>query len=290
MTHVTSDNQWLKATVADLTKQAAMQSEGVSDVTNETPALPGKPDIYTQFTSFACTSDVVALSCPNSRTIFVTSAFYGQYYHQCDDECCPPNPRYDCSVNIEDDTPGDWLIIEALCDGQTSCEIENLGSVISECQAGYTSDYAQVFYDCLPVDEVGPVGFTAWANTGVETAYDNDEIMVFDQVISNFGGHYNPATSSFVCPFVGAYMVSVNVQAPTDSRLAVVNIVHNDYVYAQVFADNLSGLSTQASNTIIIECQRGDVLWVQSASSNTVLYAREGRSSFSAFLIHRVYS
>ena len=237
---VASENQWLKATTVNLTEQVAMLSRGASDVTpHEVSASTGKPDTYTQFTSFACTSDIITLSCPNNRTIFATSAYYGMHNIPCDD-CCPPNARDDCTVLMEEGRPLDWLGIKELCDNQTSCQLDNFGSVIDECLAGYTSDYAQVFYDCLPVDEAGPVGFTAWANTGYGTAYGIDEVVVFDQVISNFGGHYNPDTSSFVCPFDGVYMVNVNVQTYSGDH-AQVYVKRNAAALVEAWADDQSG-------------------------------------------------
>ena len=76
VTRVASENQWLKAAVADLTEQVAMLSDPASDVTtHEASASTGKPDTYTQFTSFACTSNITTISCPNSRTIFLTVAY-----------------------------------------------------------------------------------------------------------------------------------------------------------------------------------------------------------------------
>ena len=89
VTHLSRENHWLKATVADLTEQVTMLSDEASDVTHEASASTGKPDTYTQFISFACASDIVTLSCPNGRTIFVTSAYYGQYNDKTGSEVCP---------------------------------------------------------------------------------------------------------------------------------------------------------------------------------------------------------
>ena len=85
------------------------------------------------------------------------------------------------------------------------------------------------------------MGFTAWANTGGSTVYDIYEVVVFDQVISNFGGHYNPDTSSFICPFNGVYMVNVNVQA-SPGETVYVDVMHNYVVLVQAWADDLFDL------------------------------------------------
>ena len=282
--------QRLDATVANLTDQMAALLDKIDETTHQTAPVPtNRPDTYTQFTSFACVSDIVTLSCPNNRDVFVTSAYYGKYhdYESTCDGCCPPMPQYDCTVLIEDHRPSDWLAIKALCDNQTSCQFENFGSVIDDCEEGYLSDYAQIFYDCYPEDEIGPVGFTAWANTGSETVYSGYDIVIFDVVTSNFGGHYSADTSSFVCPYDGVYLVSVNILAYLSNH-AYVAIMQNDLSVAYAWADDQSGVYNQASSTVVIECQRGDVLWIRSVSTWTTLYAFTRRCTFSVYLLHRL--
>ena len=290
---MSSTTQRLDAIVAKHTEQLAMLSDTCrsSDMTHKAAPVPnGRPDTYTQFTSFACTSDIITVSCPTtSRTIFVTSAYYGKYHDLGSTcvGCCPPVPSLDCTVDIEAHRPSDWLAIKALCDNQTSCQLENFGFVIDECEVGYTSDYVQIFFDCYPVDETGPVGFTALATTGTATAYTEYDVVVFDLVTINFGGHYNADTSSFVCPYEGAYIVSVNILASASS-MADAGIMQNDLRVAKVYADDQSGVYNQASNTAVVECQRGDVLWVQSGASTTLLYAANQHCTFTAFLLHRL--
>ena len=104
----------------------------------------------------ACVTDLVQMSCPDGRTINATSAVYGQYIYPhsftcTNSDCCPPNPVYDCTELVYDNTPGDWVTIKLLCDGQESCEFENLGTTFRDsCDVGNFADYIQVFYNCLP--------------------------------------------------------------------------------------------------------------------------------------------
>ena len=95
------------------------------------------------------------LSCPAGRTINATSAVYGQYIYPhgfaCPNDCCPPNPVYDCTELVYDNTPSDWLAIKLLCDGQESCEFNYVGTGFRDsCDVGNFADYTQVFYNCLP--------------------------------------------------------------------------------------------------------------------------------------------
>ena len=61
---------------------------------NLTSLSDPEPDTRSQFMAFACTNDMVKLSCPVGRTILAVSANYGQFdhpYFECTD-CCAPNP------------------------------------------------------------------------------------------------------------------------------------------------------------------------------------------------------
>ena len=106
------------------------------------------------YSAVGCYSGTVSLQCAAGKTINATSAVYGQsiYPHAftCPGGCCPPNPQYDCTELVYDNSPQDWLAIKYLCDGQQSCEFQYTGSDISSCQTGYTADYVKVEFNCLP--------------------------------------------------------------------------------------------------------------------------------------------
>ena len=264
-------------------------NDNVNSVTqNVTSSSDPEPDTYSQFTAFSCTSGMVTLSCPGGRTILTVTANYGQYASpnsECTD-CCSPNPLYDCTEVVEENRPSDWLAIQALCDGQESCEFENLGSAINECEQSYLSNYMQLFYDCLPDDRTGPVAFTAWANTGNPTSYNADDIIVFEQVLTNAGGHYNADTSSFICPWHGVYLVSVNIQGH-DSDYINIHLKRNAVDIGYLVIDNISGAVNRGSTTIVIECDRGDILWVMAGYTGGIYTISAPLTLFTAHMIHR---
>ena len=241
-----------------------------------------EPDTRSQFTAFACTNDMVTLSCPGGRTILTVSANYGQYNSpnsECTD-CCAPNPQYDCTEVVAENRPTDWLGIQMLCDNQTFCEFENLGSTISECEQGYLSDYMQLFYDCLPDDETGPVAFTAYANNG-SPSYDSGDIILFNEVLTNASGHYSTATSSFICPWHGVYLMSVN------SDYILIYLMHNKELIGRFVIDNITDAYNRGSTTIVTECERGDTLWVRSASPGRISTNSNPTTLFTGVMIHR---
>ena len=241
------------------------------------------PDTRSQFTAFACTLNNVTVSCPSNRTILMTSGVYGRYSQTCD-ECCPPHPTDDCSESVEEARPSDWLAIQALCDGQELCQFENAGIFLAEC-ACEASDYMQLFYDCLPDAETGAVAFTAWANTGSTTSYRAGDIIVFDEVLTNAGGHYNAATSSFVCPWDGFYLMSVHVMF-RPSIEGNIYLRRGSTWLANIYIDAISGFYNRGSTTIVTECDRGEIVWV-STGNDVSIWAADRRTLFTGHILHR---
>ena len=241
---------------------------------------PG-PDIRSQFTAFACTGAIASMSCPNGRTIFTTSGVYGLFDSDCS-ECCAPNPQYDCTELVEESRPSDWLAIQALCDGETSCQFDNLGiASLTSCSAE-PSEYIQLFYDCLPDAESDPVAFTAFADTGSTTHYGADDIMVFNEVLANAGGHYNAATSSFTCPWDGLYLIIVDIQGGVDNGIHV-ELMRNDIQLTRMY---IASDSNRGSTTLVIECHRGDVVWTRAGSYGEI-YSDALHSLFTGHILHR---
>ena len=249
--------------------------------TNQSP----EPDTRSQFTAFACTLGSMAISCPSNRTILVTSGVYGVFdspNSECTD-CCAPNPQYDCTELVEEARPSDWLAIQALCDGQTSCEFENPGTVLDDC-SDEASDYMQLYYDCLLDDETGPVAFTAWANTGGTTLYNTGDIIVFNELLTHAGGHFNTATSSFICPWDGIYLVSVTILSGQNDAMRV-QLMRNDVMLTDIQVDAIDG-HNHGSTTVVTECDRSDTLWMRAGRVGT-LWADDRRNLFTAHILHR---
>ena len=280
------ENRELRQHIQELKAQTERCDKMTKDVHAKTRStLDPEPETHTQFTALGCTGAMVTLSCPSGRTIMTTSANYGQYDDACSG-CCAPNPMYDCTELVEENRPTDWAGIQLLCDNQTSCEFQNLGSIIDSCEVGYTSDYMQVFYDCLPHDETGPVAFTAWANTGNPTDYVSADIIVFNEVLSNIGGHYNTDTSSFICPWDGVYVFSVDVQGYV-SDPSHIDLMQNSDYRTRVFNDEISYAYNRGSMTTVLDCQHGDVIWIRAGSTCSIYGGYQPYTTFSGFLLQR---
>ena len=101
------------------------------------------------FGSYGCELDVIRLSCPDARTINITSAFYGQHDAPCT-ACCPPDVALDCRAPMSDVRPLDWASLKLTCDGLVTCDYQNVGSLIETCAAPFQAEYLHIYYDCFP--------------------------------------------------------------------------------------------------------------------------------------------
>ena len=290
---LTNENHALKEDISRVDSKCDRLADAVQELQDVTtkirdvravPSAAHTPQRRNQFKAFACTGDVIALTCLNrGGNIMTTTAHYGQYASTCAD-CCASNPAADCTELVEDNRPSDWLAIKALCDNQTSCQFQNLGSLINTCEVGYQSDYMEVFYDCVG-GEATPVGFTAYADTGSDSYYDIGDKLLFDQVISNLGGHYNAGTSEFTCPHDGVYLVSLHLSA-YESDAMIADIFLGGYYQAEVYIDDVSGTYNRGSTTIVADCDGGDVIWIRAGISGSI-NAYDRRCLFTVYMLHQ---
>ena len=64
------------------------------------------------YSNYGCLGDTITLSCDDEKTIFVSSADYGQYALACDDDaCCSPQAE-DCTELVEENRPADWALLK----------------------------------------------------------------------------------------------------------------------------------------------------------------------------------
>ena len=109
------------------------------------------------------------------------------------------------------------------------------------------------------------------------------EIIKFDSVRTNIGGHYSPNTGVFTVPRQGLYMLSATVRSTGGKHLHCALWV-NDVMYEKAFGTNYS---TGTLNTVL-QLKKGDRVYIKKDSkhSNSAEYM-QGRywSMFSGYLI-----
>ena len=135
-------------------------------------------------------------------------------------------------------------------------------------------------------DDNDYVAFTACAS--MNRYYEEDDIVLFDSVITNTGNHYSPNTSAFVCPYDGIFSFSVSFYSGFGKNLYL-DIMRDDQQIIRGLADDDDDYDlTHAVSTVVIECNAGQLVWARCGSYTDFMYGDGARTShFTGFAIHR---
>ena len=104
------------------------------------------------FGGFQCTFSNITLSCPNDQTISMESAIYGLYGYtstQNDLTCKPPHYNADCTEEMSQNSPGDWYLVQELCNGRNTCTFPARAGPVTSCGNVAGSEYTSVVYQCM---------------------------------------------------------------------------------------------------------------------------------------------
>ncbi|KAH9504537.1 Complement C1q tumor necrosis factor- protein 2 [Bulinus truncatus] len=128
------------------------------------------------------------------------------------------------------------------------------------------------------------VGFSAISNNG--NVLTQGQNVIFEKVLTNIGGGYDPATGIFTCPVQGLYVFNVGILS-TPRSLATINLVHSGRYLISVNAYDDRNHGT-GSRTVVVDCQRGDTVYAVAATP-AYLFAGTANSYehniFSGFLV-----
>ena len=224
----------------------------------------------------------MTLSCSTGRNISITKAQWGKYALTCSN-CCPPHPQRDCTVDMETKEPDLFGYIKNQCDGKQTCDLGYIAFLLNDCELEYFADYLQTFYDCLPFDTTEPIGFSAKLNGNV--ILNQYEIIPFDDVLSNFGGHYSTKTYSFTCPVHGVYTFSLALNQYNNDQIQAI-LYQNSNELIRSLADN-GVYRNSATSTVIIECNAGDQVFV-SVNYGGYFDGVTSPCHFTGYLLHQL--
>ena len=140
-----------------------------------------------------------------------------------------------------------------------------------------SSSFSYMFTDVLP-----PVAFTAYNN--ISEFFQVGQIAQFVQTFSNIGGHYNPATSSFVCPYKGVYVFSIHFSADSNDRLRL-TIVIDGVATVKAWAEAQYEITT-GSAMVVSECGPSQMVWVETEDDGIIEGGAPGLSHFAGYLLY----
>ena len=108
----------------------------------------------------------------------------------------------------------------------------------------------------------------------------------FDDVISNFGGHYSIDTYGFTCPVHGVYTFSMSINQ-YDNDIIQGAIYRNNREVIRCLADNEGGYDS-SSATVIVEGEAGDEVYVRVVGFDGKFDGNTSPCHFSGFLLHHL--
>ena len=145
------------------------------------------------------------------------------------------------------------------------------------------ANYLQVFYDCSNIAR-GPVAFMV-RNVG-KSSLSSTVVVPWESVITNFGGHYNPLTYTFVCPYNGVYVFSTSIYT-YDDHIAI-GVYRNNFNLFRVDANTDRSDLDSSSGSVVAECFAGDVVWAEVYKGGPFHMEDENVQLFSGFLLNKL--
>ena len=116
-----------------------------------------------------------------------------------------------------------------------------------------------------------------------------DTILVFETVIVNEGGQYDPYDGVFVAPQKGVYLFSWTVTGISTNYI-VSELVVEENVISSAGEYNAKGGLPSGSMTALCKMEKGDHAWIRTTglSSSHYLHSHDNnpQSSFLGMLIH----
>lgn len=125
------------------------------------------------------------------------------------------------------------------------------------------------------ISQNGFVGFTVQAFS--HRNYTDGEIVVYEEVVTNYGGHYDPSAGIFTCPVTGYYLFSLSTMNPGGQTTATRLLVGSyELLYTWARDDSQEHSTTvgislcEAGQSVYTICRRQQCpVWGNNMSSMT---------------------
>ncbi|XP_053107631.1 complement C1q tumor necrosis factor-related protein 7 isoform X1 [Hemicordylus capensis] len=136
------------------------------------------------------------------------------------------------------------------------------GDVGSVGPAGPKGDKGERGKPGLPgICKCGKIVLKSAFSVGITTSYPEERLpIIFNKVLFNEGGHYNPSNGKFICAIPGIYYFSYDITL-ANKHLAI-GLVHNGKFRIKTFDAN-TGNHDVASGSTVIYLQPEDEVWLE---------------------------
>ncbi|XP_052795043.1 complement C1q-like protein 3 [Mya arenaria] len=133
-----------------------------------------------------------------------------------------------------------------------------------------------------------PVAFSAKLSHNVEHA-GIDQTVIFDSILLNEGGHYNPHTGVFRVPVEGIYLFNMMFADGYEPHRLWMRIVVDGQEKVAGVADTLTNNhDMMGGNLAILHLHPGDSVWVATFyAADVKIYGRHSFTTFSGVLLYQ---
>ncbi|XP_062613236.1 uncharacterized protein LOC134275014 [Saccostrea cucullata] len=133
------------------------------------------------------------------------------------------------------------------------------------------------------------VAFSAYLKTS-ETHLTEHQTILFDGILTNIGGHYNPHSGIFTAPMHGVYVFTWNLYCNSNGGYIYSEIAVNSNPIGSMLTSCQGSTGVQSTTGIIVdEINKGDIVFVRThpinGHSGSLLSHPAWKSTFSGWLL-----
>ncbi|CAB1316175.1 unnamed protein product, partial [Coregonus sp. 'balchen'] len=129
---------------------------------------------------------------------------------------------------------------------------------------------------------------TSFGKTGQHGPFHTATTVVFKNIFSNTGNHYNEATGVFTTPVRGDYYFSFTIGAYLQSTVMGLTLFKNEQQIIHTGEWGNHGQFRHASNTVILQLEVGDIVFMQLPANYRIFYDLHHRNTFAGILLYPV--
>ncbi|XP_034559634.1 complement C1q-like protein 3 [Notolabrus celidotus] len=122
---------------------------------------------------------------------------------------------------------------------------------------------------------------------GLKKQHEGYEVLKFDDVVTNLGNHYDPATGKFTCSIPGIYFFVYHVlMRGGDGTSMWADLCKNNQVRASAIAQDADQNYDYASNSAVLHLEPGDEIYIKLDGGKAHGGNNNKYSTFSGFMLY----
>ncbi|NXG59227.1 C1QL2 protein, partial [Hemiprocne comata] len=119
---------------------------------------------------------------------------------------------------------------------------------------------------------------------GLKSPHEGYEVLKFDDVVTNLGNHYDPASGKFTCQVRGIYFFTYHILMRGGDGTSIPRLCWQ--VRASAIAQDADQNYDYASNSVVLHLDSGDEVYVKLDGGKAHGGNNNKYSTFSGFLLY----